>query len=259
MAALNKENCEEDPSSNIAQNSSFPKLQEDYITQVSEAIGGKITTKLSAEFSWTENYILGALSRLDNFLLNPLFQGYSGTTSKTSRDTHSTNQETNEDDSQIDPHPEASIFCDQRTQNSGQKDGHDNSFHRSNNGLCIHSHKDFWFFFLLMLPIFLQCMKWEDAVTGSYQISCKKLNYLKNTSQHPWGSTGHSDTGNEVFFVFLLIQHDGFFQWSYNTGIVETKKSFPEHGLIIQISWRTKNLPPREIFEEKLQICNPHD
>ena len=38
MAALNKEHCEEHPRSNLAQNSSAPRSQEGYITQVSEEL-----------------------------------------------------------------------------------------------------------------------------------------------------------------------------------------------------------------------------
>ena len=44
LAALNKENCEENPS-NFAQNSNVPRSQEDYITQVSEEIKGRVTKK----------------------------------------------------------------------------------------------------------------------------------------------------------------------------------------------------------------------
>ena len=80
LEALNKENCEENPRSNKAQNSGAPRLQEDYITQVSEEIEGRVTKGLSKEFSRTENRILGALARLDDFLLNPLLPGHSGTT-----------------------------------------------------------------------------------------------------------------------------------------------------------------------------------
>ena len=80
LAALNKENCEERPRSNLASNSSVPRSQEDYITQVSEEIEGRVTKKLSQEFSRTENRILGALARFDDFLMNPLLQGHSGTT-----------------------------------------------------------------------------------------------------------------------------------------------------------------------------------
>ena len=65
FAGLDKENCEDHPKSNLAENSSVPRSYEDYITQVSEEIEGKVTKKLSQEFSRTENRILGALSRLD--------------------------------------------------------------------------------------------------------------------------------------------------------------------------------------------------
>ena len=103
LAALNKENCEEHPRSNLAQNSNAPRSQEEYKTQVSEEIKGGVTKRLSEEFSRTENRILGALARLDVFLMNPLLQGHSGTTPEPSRNTLSTSQGTNEDDSQNDP------------------------------------------------------------------------------------------------------------------------------------------------------------
>ena len=119
VAALNKENCEEHPRSNLVQNSNVPRSQEDYITQVSEEIEGRVTKKLSQEFSRTKNCILGALARLDDFLMNPLLQGHSGTTPETSRNVFSINQGTNEDDSQSDPHPEAGLLT------SGREDRHD--------------------------------------------------------------------------------------------------------------------------------------
>ena len=90
----------------MAQNSNAPRSQEDYITQVSEEIEGRVTKRLSKEFSRTKNRILGALARLDDFLMNPLIQDYSGHAPETSRNELSTNQGTNEDDSQSDPHPE---------------------------------------------------------------------------------------------------------------------------------------------------------
>ena len=98
LAALNKENCEEHPRGNLAQKSNFPRSQEDHITQVSEEIEGRVTKKLSQEFSRTENRILRDLAPLDDFLLNPLLQGHSGTTPETSRNAFSVNQGTNEDD-----------------------------------------------------------------------------------------------------------------------------------------------------------------
>ena len=125
LAALNKENCEEHPRSNLAQNSSAPRSQENYITQVSEEIEGRVTKTLSKEFSRTENRIQGALARLDDFLMNPLLQGRSGTTPEPSRSASSTDQGTNEDDSQNDPHPEANLFHCQMRQNSGPEKDHD--------------------------------------------------------------------------------------------------------------------------------------
>ena len=119
LAALKMENCEEQPRSNLAKNSSVPRSQEDYITQVSEEIERRVIKKVSQEFSRTENRILGALARLDDFLMDPLLQGHSGTTPETSRNMFSTNQGTNEDDSQSNPHPEAGLLT------SGRKDRHD--------------------------------------------------------------------------------------------------------------------------------------
>ena len=125
LAALNKENCEEHPRTNLAQNSSAPRPQEDYITQASEEIEGRVTKTPSKEFSRTENRILGALAQLDGFLMNPLLPGHSGATPEPTRNALNTNQGTNEDNSQNDPHPEAGLFHGQMTQNSGPEDDHD--------------------------------------------------------------------------------------------------------------------------------------
>ena len=149
LAALNKENCEEHPRSNLAQNSNVPISQEEYISQVSEEIESRVTKKLSQEFSRTENCILGALSRLDDFLLNPLIQSRYGTAPETSRNTLRTNQGTNEDDSQSDPHPEAGVSQSQSTLNSGPNDAYDNhpiSWH-CGRVFCMIStiHHDSWY------------------------------------------------------------------------------------------------------------------
>ena len=127
LAALNKENCEENPRSNMAQNSGAPRSQEDYITQVSEEIEGRITKRLSKEFSRTENRILGALARLDDFVMNPLLPGHSGTAPEPTPNTTRNNQGANEDGSQTDLHPEASLFHGQREQNSGLGNDYDRS------------------------------------------------------------------------------------------------------------------------------------
>ena len=126
FAALNKENCEEHPRNNLERNLNVPRSQEDYRTQVPEEIEGGLTKKLSQEFSRTDHRILGALVRLDDFRMNPLVQGHSGTAPETSRNALSKSQGTNEDNSQNDPHPGAGIFHNQMTQNSGPEDGHDN-------------------------------------------------------------------------------------------------------------------------------------
>ena len=107
------------------ENSSAPISQEDYITQVSEENEGRFTKRLSKEFSRTENRVLGALARLDDFLMNPLLPGDSGTTPEPSRNALNTSQGTNEEDSQNDPRPESGVFHGQMTQNSGPEDRHD--------------------------------------------------------------------------------------------------------------------------------------
>ena len=53
--------------------------------------------------------------------MNPLLQGHSGNTPETSGNTFNTNQGTNEDDPQSDPHPEAGSFGSQMIRNSGQE------------------------------------------------------------------------------------------------------------------------------------------
>ena len=73
----------------------------------------------------TEQNILGALARLDDFLMNPLLPGHSGTTLEPSRNALNTSQGTNEDVTQNDPHPKAGVFHGRMTQISGPEEGHD--------------------------------------------------------------------------------------------------------------------------------------
>ena len=82
--------------------------------------------KLSQEFSRTESRILGALTKLDEFLSNQQIHTHFETVPGTFRNTNVENQGTNEDHSQSDPHPEAGIFRGQTTQNLGPKDCRDN-------------------------------------------------------------------------------------------------------------------------------------
>ena len=125
LAAVTRETQEENPRNGQSRNTSVPRINEEYITQVSERIEGRVTKKLSQEFSRTESRILSALSKLDEFLLNPQIRTHSGTVPGTFRNTNVENQGTNEDDSQSEPHPEADIFRGQTTQNSGPKDCRD--------------------------------------------------------------------------------------------------------------------------------------
>ena len=83
-----------------------PELTQDYISQVSEEIEGRVTKKLSKEFSRTESRILGALSKLDEFLLNPQVRTCSVAVPGTSRNSNLENQGTNEDRPSDDPGPE---------------------------------------------------------------------------------------------------------------------------------------------------------
>ena len=125
IAALNKKNHAEHPRSNQARETNVLRSQEDYITQVSEEFEGGVTQKLSQEFSRTQSRIVGALSRLDEFLLSPLIQGHSGSAPETSRNAYGINQGTNEDDSQSDPLPEARVSQRPTTQNADPDYGFD--------------------------------------------------------------------------------------------------------------------------------------
>ena len=127
FAAVTRQTQEEHPRNGQSRNTSVPRNNEEYITQVCEEIEGRVTKKLSKEFSRTESRVLGALSELDEFLLNPQIRTLSGTVPGTFRNTNVENQGTNEDDSQSDPHPEAGTFGSQTTQNSGPEVGPDSS------------------------------------------------------------------------------------------------------------------------------------
>ena len=125
LAAVTREIQEEHLRNGQSRNTSVPRINEEYITQMSEETEDRVTKKLSQEFSRTESRILGALSKLDELLLNQQIRTHSETVPGTFRNTNAENQGTNEDDSQSDPHPEAGIFCGQTTQNFGPKDCRD--------------------------------------------------------------------------------------------------------------------------------------
>ena len=123
LAAVAREIQEENLRNGQSRNTSLPRINEEYITQLSEEIESRVTKKLSQEFSRTESRILGSLSKVDELLLNQQIRTHSGTVPETFRNTNVDNQGTNEDDSQSDPHPEAGLFRSQTTQNSGPEVG----------------------------------------------------------------------------------------------------------------------------------------
>ena len=94
---------------NQSQNSAAPGITEGSIAQVSEEVEGRVTKKLSQQCNRTESRILGALSKLEEFLLNPQIQTFSGTAPEIFRNANVENQEPSGDRSQNDPHPEMEL------------------------------------------------------------------------------------------------------------------------------------------------------
>ena len=109
LAAVSRKTPEGSGSSR-AQNVLDPELTQDYISQVSEEIEGRVTKKLSKQFSKTESRILGALPKLDEFLLNPQVRTSSVAVPGTSRNNNTGNQETTGDRYSDDPYPEMGYF-----------------------------------------------------------------------------------------------------------------------------------------------------
>ena len=105
IAAVSKETPENTRNSQ-SQNTLDPEMAQEYISQVSEDIEGKVTKKLSREIVRTESRILGALSKLDEFLLNPQVRTCSVAVPGTSGNSSSENRETTGDRSSDDPYPE---------------------------------------------------------------------------------------------------------------------------------------------------------
>ena len=108
LAAVSRETPEGSRSSR-AQNVLDSELTQDYISQVSEEIEGRVTKKLSKEFS-KESRILGALSKLDEFLLNPQVRTCSVAVPGTSRNANLEIRETTWDRSLDNPYPEVGYF-----------------------------------------------------------------------------------------------------------------------------------------------------
>ena len=105
LAAVSRETPESTRNSR-AQNTIDPQLVKEYIFQVSKEIEGRVAKKLSKQFSRTESRVLGALSKLDEFLLNPQIRTCSVAVPGTSRNSNSENREPTGDRSSDDPCPE---------------------------------------------------------------------------------------------------------------------------------------------------------
>ena len=82
-------------------------MAQEYISQVSEEIEGRVTKNLSKDFSRTESRILVALSKLDEFRLNPQVRTCSVTVPGTSRNNGWENWEPTGDRTLGDSCPEA--------------------------------------------------------------------------------------------------------------------------------------------------------
>ena len=153
LVAVSKEEQEYSRKSQ-SQNTSAPGITEEYIAQVSEEIEGRVAEKLSQEFHRTESRIFGALSKLDNFLLNPQVRTFSGTFPGTFRNADVENQEPSGDHSQKDPHPEVEFSaCRTRSRTDSEPDetsrsswGSDNEVHDSNPTATRFSSKLFSFY-----------------------------------------------------------------------------------------------------------------
>ena len=108
LAAISRETPEGSRSSR-GRNVLDPELTQDYISQVSEEIEGRVTKKLSKEFNKTESRILGALSKLDEFLLNTQVRTCS-VTQRASRNVNLESRESHEDRSSNALYPEVRYF-----------------------------------------------------------------------------------------------------------------------------------------------------
>ena len=114
-----------------AQNVLDSESTQDYISQVSEEIEGRVTKKLSKEFSKTESRNLGALSKLHELLLNPQVRTCSVAVPGTSNNNNSENRETTGDRSSGDPYPEVGFF----SHHSGQLNSPETENYPHNTGV----------------------------------------------------------------------------------------------------------------------------
>ena len=143
LAAMARE-TQANPRNHQSQNSAAPGITQDYI--VSEEIEGRVTEKLSQEFSRTESRFLGALSSfLDEFLLNRQIRKFSGATPRTFQNTDVEIQEPSGDRSQNDPHPEVE-FSACRASNLTNSDMEETYHSCNETARTRDSHPQVWWF-----------------------------------------------------------------------------------------------------------------
>ena len=106
LAAFARKTQEELPRNGQSRNTLVSRINKDYVTQFPEESKGRFIKKMCHDFSRTESGILDALSKLDEFPLNPQVRTQSGTVPRTSWNTDVENQERNADRSLNVPHPE---------------------------------------------------------------------------------------------------------------------------------------------------------
>ena len=110
-------------------------MAQEYISQVSEDIEGRVTKKLSKEFSRRESRIFQVLSKHDEFLLNPQVRTCSVAVPGTSRNNDLENREPTGDSSLGDPCPEA-VFSTYHSSNLNNSEQEETHHINTNNNKC---------------------------------------------------------------------------------------------------------------------------
>ena len=106
VGSRSNETQEEHPKNGQARNTPVTRFNVVNITHVFEDIEGRFTEKLSQESSWTEFCFLGALYKLDEFLLKTQVRTNFWAVPRTPQNTDVEIMEKLGERSEIDPHPE---------------------------------------------------------------------------------------------------------------------------------------------------------
>ena len=111
LTVVSRETQRENTRNSQAQSTFTPGMTEEYITQVFEEIEGRVFKKLSQEFGRRESHVLGALSKLEEFRLNPQVRICSVAVPRTSGNSDSENRRLTGDCSLNDPYPDLEFFA----------------------------------------------------------------------------------------------------------------------------------------------------